>query len=172
VTFPRTATKVLILDRGAAEVVYPADWSAELKPEGHMRLVDPTDACSLEISLLPFRLSEKAELPVDHLLVETLSSDGREAGEIRLEARGDLRLAWADTSYECDDAERGQRRVAHCRYLLVSNGLFTALLSFNYWRDDADWAVPAWQRIAASLQLGDGVRLAGPEEHWSLRKPS
>jgi hypothetical protein len=78
--------KVMILDRGAGEIVYPADWSAELKPEGHMRLVDPTDSCSLEISLLPLRLSKKAELPVDQFLRETLAAEGLESGEVHLDA--------------------------------------------------------------------------------------
>ncbi len=56
------------------------------------------------------------------------------------------------------------------RWLLAANGLFQVLLTFYYWADDGPWAVPAWERIAASLALGDGRRLASPREHWGLRR--
>ncbi len=164
--------KVLVLDRGAAEIVYPADWSATLERDGHMRLADPTDSCSLEVSLLPFRMSQKVEVPVDQILRETFTGEDHPCGQIHVEVRGDLRLAWTDSAYDCEDPERGRRREAQCRRLLGCNGIFVVLLSFNYRHDDAEWVIPAWQRIVASLQLGNGSPLAGPAEHWSLRKPS
>jgi len=43
------------------------------------------------------------------------------------------------------------------------------LLTFYCWADDAAWAVPAWERVVATLALGDGRQLASPAEHWALR---
>ena len=47
--------------------------------------------------------------------------------------------------------------------------LFQVLLTFYCWADDAAWAVPAWERVVATLALGDGRQLASPAEHWALR---
>jgi len=52
----------------------------------------------------------------------------------------------------------------------LSFGVFQVLLTFYHWADDAAWAAPAWERVVATLALGDGRQLASPGEHWALRE--
>jgi hypothetical protein len=83
--------------------------------------------------------------------------------------QGPVEFAWTDYGFESDDTERGQRRPARARLLLAANEWCQAVLTFSYWVDDKSWAVPLWERIVATVDLGDGVPLETPKDHWSLR---
>jgi hypothetical protein len=81
-----------------------------------------------------------------------------------------VRFAWSDYAYPSTDKRTGDPAEAHGRWMLGSNGLFQLLMTYYYWTDDAPWAVPAWNRIIETIQLGDGSQLDGPEAHWSMRR--
>ena len=167
------AEKILILDRGNLEFAVPRDWTVKPDPAGFLRLEDGTEECLLEVSYMapppiPPGMPDVAQRL--RFALET-SPDGRGAPTTRVD-RGDLRLAWAEYPYESDDPRRKRRRPARGRWLIAENGRFQALLTFYYWVDDASWAVPAWERIVATLRLGFGERLGHPLEHWSLREPN
>lgn len=167
------AEKILILDRGNVEFAYPHDWSFSPDPAGFAKLEDPKKDCLLEVSYLhlPPLLPEAPDVAsrLRHVLDE--SKEGRGAGITSID-RGDLRLAWADYSFESADRERGGiQRAARGRWLLADNARFQVLMTYYYWVDDAGWAVPAWERIVATLRLGFGEQLADPRDHWSLRDP-
>jgi len=65
-----------------------------------------------------------------------------------------------------------ERREARGRLLLAANPWFQAVFTFSYWTDDTAWAVPIWERIVETIELGDGVPLETPQDHWSLRDAS
>jgi hypothetical protein len=165
------AEKILILDRGNVELAFPKKWAVKLEPGGHMSLTDPSDSAKLEVSYLPFAIPKGVGPTLSELLREVLERmpDG-EMPEIVSLDRGDLWLAWADRPHECDDTERGERRNAHTRTLIASNGRFYVIVTFAYWHDDLAWAVPAWERMIATLHLGDGTQLRSAFEHWSMKK--
>ena len=162
--------RIVILDRGNVEIAIPERWTVTPKVEGHLDIRDPTDACKLEISYLRLPpLKPGIVPPVGDMLAQVLAKDHREP-PIVTESRGSTELAWAEYAFEEHDPERGARRAARGRWLLAANGLFQVLLTFYYWADDAAWAVPAWERVVATLALGDGRQLTSPAEHWALRE--
>ena len=164
---------ILILGRGDVEFGVPKDWLAEMVSEGlgHMKLKDPGDNCALEASYmrLPPLRADAPALPERVRWV--LPPDKAPPAETPIISfrRGRDEIAWADYSYEEDDTERNERRVAHSRVLLASNGLFQALLTLAYWDDDTAWVIPVWNRAVDTLRLGDGTQLKNPFDHWSLR---
>lgn len=165
--------RVLILDRGNVELALPRGWAVEPDPDGHLACKDPTDSCKLEVSylalppLLPSTppLAERLRLALDGVADPSTCSP---AVTFR---RGPVDFAWMDYVFEADDTERGERRQAHGRLLIVANDWFHAVLTFSYWTDDAAWAVPIWERIVETIDLGNGVPLETPKDHWSLRDP-
>ncbi len=166
------AEKILILDRGNVELAFPKKWTVKLEPEGHMSLTDPGDSAKLEVSYLPFGIPKDEGPPLADLLrqvLEKMPGEPAPLGEVVSADRGDLWLAWADRPHECDDTERHERRKAHTRTLIASNGRFYVIVTFAYWHDDLGWAVPAWERMMATLHLGDGTQLGSAFEHWSMK---
>jgi hypothetical protein len=208
------AEKILVIDRGHAELAYPAAWNADPDPGGHLRLIDPTRTCRLEVSYLRLPPVPRDALPSLETQVRLVLADvpAARAAPVHTEDRGDAWLAWSDYETdppedddpphdEADDeadpaaadgweaasvdeeleplpleataaegaGEAAGEPKARTRLLLISNGRFQALLTFNYLERNADWAIPAWTRIVATTRLGDGSQLARPEDHWSMR---
>jgi hypothetical protein len=158
--------KILVLDHGVAEIAFPADWGAAPEPGGHLGVTNAEDTCKLEISYLPFAASKQNGPPLADVLRNTLEVTA--AGPISIEDgdRGDLWFAWADKpfDYECD----GRTERAHTRTLIASNGKLYVLTTFSYWEDEATTAVAIWERMIATLHLGDGVPAGDPYAHWSV----
>jgi hypothetical protein len=163
--------RVVIFDRGNVEFGLPRGWTAEPQAEGYMKCKDPTDAVVLEASYLRLPSPDLREFAVAERLRLAMAEDSNAARHTGIVTfrRDDTDLAWADYPYECDDTERGERRAAHGRWLIASNDLFQALLTYCYWADDASWAIRAWETIVATLHLGNGVPLETPKDHWSMR---
>lgn len=163
--------KIVVLDRGNVEFLYPRGWSVSRTQEGYITLSDPTQSCRLEVfyTRVP---PDAADVPVDRLLRELLTQIP-EAGarpEIATSSDANRRFAWCDYTYPSADKRTGDAADAHGRWLVGSNGLFQVLVTFYYWADDASWALPRWDRIFETLQLGNGSQLESPEDHWSRRR--
>ena len=167
----RGLERVVIFDRGNVEFGLPRGWTAEPQTEGYMKCKDAADAVLLEVSYLRLPSLDPGEFPVAERLRLVMAEDANAANhaEIVTFRRGEAELAWADYPYECDDTERGERRAAHGRWLIASNDLFQALLTYYYWTDDTSWAVRTWETIIETLHLGNGVPLETPKDHWSMR---
>lgn len=168
----RGLERIVIIDRGNVEFALPRGWTAEPQPDGYMKCKDPTDSALLEVSYMRLPSLDPGEFPVAERLRLAMADDPNAANHTGIETfrRGDGHFAWADYAYECDDTERSERRSAHGRWMIASNMLFQALVTYYYWADDRSWAVRAWETIVGTLQLGDGVPLETPKDHWSLRK--
>lgn len=161
---------VLILDRGNVELVIPAGWPVLPQPGGSIKVTDPKDDASLELSYLTVPGLTSVP-PVKDFLEEVLAGtpDAVERGPVHLEVRGPLHIAWCTYPFESMDSEKGCRRHAFGRLVLASRGAFTALLTCYWWEDDDSWARCAVDRASETLTLGDGRQLASPAEHWALR---
>ncbi len=162
--------RVLILDRGNVELALPPGWTVEPDPAGHLACKDPTDSCKLEVSYLTLPPPLPGVPPLAERLRLALAGVANPSPAVTFR-RGRVEFAWTEYVFESDDTERGERREAHGRLLLAANAWFQALLTFSYWTDDSAWAVPIWERIAETIDLGDGVPLETPKDHWSLRDP-
>ena len=165
--------RVLIVDRGNLELALPRGWTVAPDPQGHLTCKDPTDSCALEVSCFAL-----PALPPDApSMVERVRSalqgvaDPSTCSPAVAFQRGRVEFAWTDYVFTSEDTKGGEPREAHGRLLLAANPWFQAVLTFSYWTDDAGWAVPLWERIAETLELGDGVPLETPRDHWSLRDP-
>ena len=163
--------RVLIIDRGNVELALPRGWTVAPDPQGHLACKDPTDSCKLEVShfalppLLPTApsVTERIRLGLEGV------ADPSTCSPVVTFHRGRAEFAWVDYVFTSDDTERGERREAHGRLLLAANPWFQAVFTFSYWTDDTAWAVPIWERIVETIELGDGVPLETPRDHWSLR---
>ena len=151
---------VVILNRGADTFGIPRSWAVEGKAEGlgFLNLTDPSDSCSLQISCLNLPpMSEPP--PIDEMLrdvaVKTHPSASLAPITMTTRQRGGVAMAWLDCSYGEQDTDRDEWRTAHARLLFAYNMVFGALLTFYYWEDDLAWAVPAFERVVETLQLGD-----------------
>lgn len=163
--------KIVVLDRGNVEFLYPDDWSVSRNPDGHITLSDPTASCRLEVSYTKVP-PEAANLPLDGLLRRLLSHVPEAGSEFEIESSSEsnVRFAWTDYSYPSTNKRTGNDVEAHGRWLVGSNELFQLLMTLYYWAEDAAWAVPIWTRIFETVQFGDGSQLESPEDHWS-RQP-
>jgi len=163
--------KIVVIDRGNVEFLYPEQWSATRSKEGFITLSDPTESCRLEVSYTKVP-PEAVGFPVDRLL-QKLLTQVPEAGtnpEIETRSESNRRFAWTDCGYPSTNKRTGDEAEARGRWLLGSNDLFQILMTYYYWADDASWAVPAWERIVDTLQFGDGSQLESPEDHWSRQR--
>jgi len=163
--------KIVVIDRGNVEFLYPDDWSVTRNKDGYITLSDPTESCRLEVSYTKVP-PEASEVPVERLLRQLLTQipEAGSGPDIEMAADSNRSLAWTDYVYPSTNKRTGDPADAHGRWLLASNGLFQTLMTFYYWDEDASWAVPKWERILETLQLGDGSQLETPEGHWSRQR--
>lgn len=167
----RDDENIVILNRGEVQLAVPRVWLVEGKGEGtasYLQLKDPGDNCSFNISPISIPPLVPETPPIEEMLREVLRNEhpGATLAEIHKMSRGTVESAWMDYSYEEEDTERGEWRVAHARVMFAWNRALGALVSFYYWEDDADWAVPAWQRMVETIRLGARGAFSKPDPRW------
>ncbi len=168
--------KILVLDRGGMELIYPGQWSVHPEPTGVLALQDPNK--SVRLKVLFGRLSrdestESALLPVDNVLRHFLDGVPETTRNVVIQrgVQPNGSMALAHYTYESKPGTADPPE-AHARWLVARNPNFQIVLSLRYDSLDAPSATAAWERIIETLHLGDGVPLSNPDEHWSLRKPN
>ena len=169
--------KILVLDRGSLEFIYPGDWSVHPEPTGCLTLCNPTQDCRLDVlfgRLSRAQSGEPSLVPVDEVLRHFLEEvpETKQEMVLNTEVENNCSLAHAHYTYGSRDTEGRQKQPSHARWLVARNHLFQTVLSFRHRSEDTPAAVPVWQRITETLHLGDGIPLSSPEDHWSLRKPN
>ena len=71
-------------------------------------------------------------------------------GEIVHKQRPDIEAAWADYRF----VDPVLKRTAYTRLCIARGSLIQALLTFEYWPEDAARFAPIWAEVIRSLQLG------------------
>jgi hypothetical protein len=168
--------KILVLDRGGMELIYPGEWSAHPEPTGVVVLQDPDKSLRLEVLFGRLSRDESAEatlLPVDDVLRHFLEEvpETKRNVVIKEDVQPDGTMARAHYTYESESGAVDTPE-AHARWLVARNPNYQIVLTLRYDSKDAPFATAAWERIIETLHLGDGVPLASPDDHWSLRKPN
>ena len=175
----------MVMDRGAVEMGYPADWSVEPDPQGYMRFEDPEENVILEASYLPLPQVPDLPTPAEQLRevlckrqefrtpdTHFVHHEDPATLEIHQSWRQDMEIAWTDYTFDVPDRSRdGLVRLCHGRWLMASNGIVQTLWTYYYWDDHAATAIDWWERMSASLQLGRGKPMKDPYDHWSMREP-
>jgi len=148
--------RIFIADRGAVRFNIPEGWVVEPDSDS-IKFYDvkpPDDNCRLACSYL--RLPPQVDwssLPLDNLINVALNGDERNPvreGEIVHKQRPDLEAAWADYRF----VDPVLKRAAYTRLCIARGSLIQALLTFDYWPEDAARFAPVWAEVIRSLQLG------------------
>jgi len=153
VSSPRTESR----ERAGIELSLPPDWIVQ-DGDRSMIITDPKGNCVLEVSYmhLPPRLADA--LSIAERLRALLASQGHVL-PVRTSSQAGIDLAWADFAIAAGVPASG--RAARGRWLLAGNGPIQVFIAFYYRVHDTAWAVPAWERIVATLRLGDGAGVMG-----------
>ena len=132
----------------------PLEWTVA-GGNGHVKLGDAHHDVMLEISSA--QIPRLPGSPSSAVRLQTvLALSGQASTVIHERDRGDLEIAWAEVLHLADDPVLGTRRQrpACTRWLLALCDIGQVLATFNFWLDDAAWAVPEWERIVSTLRIG------------------
>lgn len=154
--------KRLVIDQGNVELAFPDDWEVHAEEAGHLRMEPSDQRVRLEVSYS--MLEARPQPPAVDRLREILRVGPPEPhDDVLVHSVMGLpqEVYWADYVFRRQDAQ-GQYRQAHARWLLATNGLLQALVSYHYWDDDAGWAVRLWEEIVPTLLLDRGRPAGGP----------
>ena len=154
--------KILVLDRGAVLLEFPADWAVE-PASGQVNVRDGATAeassCMLAVSCLRIPPVDWSGLPLSKLLLESLEGDDRDriaiapVQERRLEG---LTLAWTELRV----VDPGEHRECRSRMCLARGDRVQCLITFDFWPEDEARVTPVWDHVLGSLRLG--VRVDDP----------
>jgi hypothetical protein len=140
---------------GQVGITVPPDWLVH-DDGGHHRVTDARDDAALEFSFMQLPPLAPGAPDLRARLHHALGPSGH-ADSLLAEGgadRGDLVTAWLEYAFDSDDTERGARRPARGRWLLASDDRVQGFFTYYYWVDDASWAVPEWERIMDTIELG------------------
>jgi hypothetical protein len=151
--------KIFVADRGAVRFDFPQDWIV-LPGSDSIKFHDrtpPDDTCVLQVSVihLPAGVDWSA-LPLTQLVIAALKGDDQNAssrGEIVQARRRDLEYAWIERRR----LDPGENREAVGRLCLARGSNIQALITFDYWPEDAGRFGPVWDEVLRSLRLGEYV---------------
>lgn len=150
--------KILVVERGLVSFNIPEDWLlAKFEPLELHDKAPPDDNARLSMSF--WRLPpgvDWTDLPLAPML-----SQAAEGGTLQILARSavakvartDLEMVWLEHRF-LDPVEK---REAFTRMALARGWDVQALLTFDYWVDDAEKFLPVWEEALRSLQLGRSI---------------
>jgi hypothetical protein len=154
----RPGHKILVLDRGAVRLDYPARWHFEATNDC-AKLRDrppPDDEFALGVSYHRWPRVNAPGLSVGELVRTSLEQDTRRftsIGAITEEARLDFALAWGEGKF----IDPRLNREACGRLCLARKDDIQALITFDFWLSDLSQGDAYWHDFLAGLQLGRWV---------------
>ena len=150
--------KVVVLDRGAVSFNIPEKWFvARMEPTFEMHnAAPPDDDARLSVTFFRTRPGiDWAGLPVDALLLHSMKDiddqDTLGTSTITRLPRTDIEVVWAEQKF-IDPVEKP--RQAFTRVTLARGFNIHAIISFDYWVNQAGQFRPVWNEIIRSLQIG------------------
>jgi hypothetical protein len=150
--------KIVVLDRGAVSFNIPEKWFvAKMEPTFEMHNAAPPDD-DARLSVTFFRTQPGIDwsgLPADALLQQSLQgvADRETVGTsgITRVPRTDIEVVWAEQRF-IDPVEKP--REAFTRVTLARGFDIHAIISFDYWVNQAAQFRPVWNEMVRSLQIG------------------
>ncbi len=158
--------QIIVVDRGAIRFDVPKEWVVSLETDeasGRTTVkvtdrAEPDDDCRLQVTVmyLPPGI-DYTELSVTEMLEHAIGGPdeyevlGR--SDTVYEKRRDLEVAWIETRF----VDPEEHREARTRSTLVRRADVQALLSFDYWPEDAERFLPVWAETTRSLRLAEYV---------------
>lgn len=154
--------KILVLDRGAVVLEFPADWVMD-PGQSQVNLRDRASAeessCVLAVSCLRLPPVDGSELPLSRLLLEAVEGDYRDRiaiGPVHESTRDGFTLAWTELRV----VDPGEHRECRSRMCLARGKAVQCLVTFDFWPEDEARLSPVWDGVLGSLRLG--VRVDDP----------
>lgn len=147
--------KILVAERGAVSFNIPQNWViGKFEPLEVNDKEPPND--NARISMSYWRLPPGIDwsgLPLVRMLSDSIKDDTLdvlERGEVVRSPRTDIELVWIERRF----MDSGEHREAFSRNALARGWNVQALVTFDYWADDAPKMVRHWDELLRSLQLG------------------
>lgn len=146
--------QILVLDRGAARLDYPAGWVVRADDDC-LKVYDkepPDDDCVLGVSYHRWPRVPPPGPPVAELVRRAFDDDPRSLtarDAVVEETRGDLEIAWGEGRF----VDEVTCRDACGRLCLAREEGIQALLTYDFWLDDRERCHAVWQGVLASLEI-------------------
>ena len=150
--------KIVVLDRGAVSFNIPEKWFvAKMEPTFEIHNdVPPRDDARISVTF--FRTQPGIDwkgLPVEALLQHSMKDvadhDSLGTSAITRLPRTDIEVVWAEQRF-IDPVEKP--RQAFTRVTLARGFDIHAVISFDYWVNQAEKFRPVWHEMIRSLQIG------------------
>lgn len=161
--------QICVMGRGAVRFDVPQGWVLE-PDEVSFKFYDrpdPDDDIRLEASYNLIPPADWSKLPLAQLLDGVVADDHRGLvanGTTKSIERDNLRLAWAETSFQ-DPVEN---REAYSRIAIGIGTRVQCLITMEFWPEDAKRAIPAWNEALRTLVLEQYV---GDPTRGDVQKP-
>ncbi len=146
---------VFVADRGAVRFNCPQGWVV-VPASDSIELYDqppPDDNCRLAVSYLRLPAIDWSGLPMAKLVMTAIEGDTRPVlsrGAIVHARRDDLELAWIEIRF----VDPQEHREAWSRLAIARGSNLQALITFDFWAEDAGRLEPVWSEVMRSVKLG------------------
>lgn len=147
--------KIFVVDHGAVRFDIPRDWIIEPGAES-TKFYDgepPNDDCRLEVSYLRLPPIDWSGLPLSELIRVATEGDHRNitpTGKFVHQHREYVELAWAEFRF----MDPQEHREAFTRLCIGRGSGVQALITLDYWPEDAARVDGVWDEVLRSLALG------------------
>ena len=151
--------RVFVADRGAVRFDFPQDWLIQPAPDC-IKLMDkepPDDNFTLAVSYLRLPPRDWSGLPLSQLVKVAIDGDTRGLlflSEIFTVKRPDLEYAWIEGWF----IDPNEKRKAFTRLAIARANLIQALITLDFWPEDRERLLPAWDDLPDSLRLGHWIQ--------------
>jgi hypothetical protein len=158
--------RIFVADRGAVRFDFPQDWVV-IPDSDSIKLYDkapPNDDCVLAVSYMRLPPMDWEGLPLASLVEAANKGDKRpiyEYGRIREQRKGALAIAWREMCF----VDPAGKRDARSRFCLAREGQIQAMITFEFWADNAKKCSQVWDKVLETLRLGEKIEdpTRGPE---------
>lgn len=147
--------KLLVVNRGDAVFNIPNTWVVtDMEPFTVRDAAVPDDEMGILATLMPMpRGVDFSQLSLPDLLKQSAHDSGDKStirSDIFTSPRADLQMVWTEHRF----MDKKEKREAYSRYVLARRDHIHILITFVYWVSDVEIAMPVWDELVRSLQLG------------------
>ena len=154
----RPGYSVFVLGRGAIRFEIPRHWV--VKPdEDSIKLHDkepPDDDTCMAVSFHVLPPLDLSGISMTQMVEIAFANDSRpiyERGPIHEEMRNNVELGWQELRF-IDPVEQ---RDARSRVCLARSGQIQAIITYEFWADDAERALKPWEVALSSIWMNEVI---------------